>query len=83
MKPLKVIFSLFILLLGFSGCYFDVNDDEGFFGCIEGDGPNVSQEFVLPDFNGISPEFTGKGLPHTRPITRKLPLKALPILLTI
>ncbi len=40
--------------LSFSGCIIDIDDDDGFPGCTEGDGSFITEEFGLPAFEGVS-----------------------------
>lgn len=49
---------LFTLLLGsslfFTGCFVDINDDDGLFGCMDADGPITTIDLNLPNFSGIN-----------------------------
>ncbi|MEL6658040.1 MAG: head GIN domain-containing protein [Bacteroidota bacterium] len=54
MKQMKFLFALVLggsLLL--TGCFIDVNDDDGLFGCIDADGPVTTLELDLAPFDGI------------------------------
>ncbi|MFN7116575.1 MAG: head GIN domain-containing protein [Saprospiraceae bacterium] len=56
MKTIKhILIALFSasLLIFTPGCLFDFDDDEDFFGCVNGDGSIVSEEINLRDFDGI------------------------------
>ncbi len=56
MKTIKHIFIALLsaaTLLLIPGCIFDFDDDEDIFGCINGDGPTVSEEISLRNFDGI------------------------------
>lgn len=56
MKTIKHIFiALFsaAMLVLVPGCIFDFDDDEDIFGCVNGDGPTVSEEINLRNFDGI------------------------------
>lgn len=48
---------LFALTLGaslfFTGCFIDVNDDDGLFGCMNADGPITTADLEIDDFDGI------------------------------
>lgn len=50
---LKWIFGSLVIGLSMTGCFIDVNDDEGLFGCVNGDGPIITQELNLDEFDGI------------------------------
>lgn len=41
------------ILLFVPGCFLDFDDDDDFFGCVNGDGAIVSEEISLRDFDGI------------------------------
>lgn len=48
-----MLFSVAIALLG-SGCFINVNDEDGFFGnCVNGQGPVVTRELPIAPFEGI------------------------------
>ena len=54
MKHMKWIVLAVITALTVSSCFIDINDDDGLFGgCVHGNGPIVSQEFILPQIYGI------------------------------
>lgn len=56
MKTIKHIFIALIsatTLLLIPGCIFDLDDDQDIFGCVRGDGPVVSEEISMRDFDGI------------------------------
>lgn len=56
MKTIKIIsIALFcaVALLFTPGCFLDFDDDDDFFGCVDGDGSIVSEEINLRDFDGI------------------------------
>lgn len=42
------------MCLTVSSCFIDIHDDNGFFGCIDGDGPIVTQTLELDDFDGVA-----------------------------
>ncbi len=42
-----------VLCMTVSSCFIDVDDDDGFFGCVDGDGPIVEQTLTLDEFSGI------------------------------
>ncbi|NRB48948.1 MAG: DUF2807 domain-containing protein [Saprospiraceae bacterium] len=44
---------MMVISMSISSCFIDVNDDDGFFGCVDGDGPIVEQTLNLDDFSGI------------------------------
>ncbi len=52
MKQKLWILSSLLFTLTASGCFFNINDDDGI-GCLRGSGPTVSETLNLPDFNGI------------------------------
>ncbi|MGH1436124.1 MAG: head GIN domain-containing protein [Lewinella sp.] len=55
MNNLKFIFVLVCTgSLFLSGCFVDINDDDGLFGCMDADGPISTIDLNLPDFSGIS-----------------------------
>lgn len=41
-------------------CFIDVNDDDGFFGCVNGNGPIVSVDLDLPQIDAIHLTLPGK-----------------------
>lgn len=49
----KWLAAIMVFSLTISSCFIDVNDDDGFFGCVDGDGPIVEQVLNLDDFSGI------------------------------
>ena len=54
MKQMKFLLTLVLggsLLL--TGCFIDVNDDDGLFGCIDADGPVTTVDLDLASFDGI------------------------------
>lgn len=54
MKKMKLLMALIMggsLLL--SGCFVDINDDDGLFGCIDADGPITTIDLQLEDIDGI------------------------------
>lgn len=54
MKEMKFFLALMLggsLLL--TGCFVDINDDDGLFGCIDADGPVTTLDLDLADFDGI------------------------------
>lgn len=56
MKTIKhILVALFsaAMLLFVPGCIFDLDDDDDIFGCVRGDGPVVSEEITLRNFDGI------------------------------
>jgi autotransporter translocation and assembly factor TamB len=54
MKIAKLLFfTLALASLGFSGCFIDIDDDDGIFGCIDADGPITSVELELDDFEKL------------------------------
>lgn len=56
MKTIKHIFIALIsasTLLLIPGCIFDLDDDQDIFGCVRGDGPVVSEEISMRDFDGV------------------------------
>lgn len=56
MKLLKFkwLMMAFALTLTVSSCFIDIDDDDGLFGCVDGDGPIVDEIISLSDFSGIS-----------------------------
>ncbi len=42
------------LTLTVSSCFIDIDDDDGIFGCVDGDGPVVEEIISLSEFSGIS-----------------------------
>jgi len=56
MKLLKFkwLMMAFALTLTASSCFIDIDDDDGIFGCVDGDGPIVEEVLALSDFSGIS-----------------------------
>lgn len=49
----KWLATLLVFSLTISSCFIDVDDDDGFFGCVDGDGPIVEQVLNLDDFSGV------------------------------
>lgn len=47
-----MLFSIAITLSA-AGCFFDLDDDNDIFGCVNGDGPTVSRTISVSDFDGI------------------------------
>lgn len=50
-------FLLTAVLLGsmtLTGCFLDIDDDGGIFGCIDADGPIITADLELDDFDGIA-----------------------------
>ncbi len=37
-----------------NGCFIDIDDDDGFFNCVNGNGPIVTETLAVPTFTGIS-----------------------------
>lgn len=54
MKTLKWISTAVMLTLLMSSCFIDIDDDDNFFGCVDGDGPIITEEIFLSDFDGIN-----------------------------
>lgn len=55
MNKLKLLFTaLLTSSLVFTGCFVDIDDDNGLFGCMDADGPITSVELNLSDFSGIA-----------------------------
>lgn len=56
MKLLKFkwLMMAFALTLTVSSCFIDIDDDDGFFGCVDGDGPVVEEILSLSEFSGIN-----------------------------
>jgi hypothetical protein len=44
--------AMFISMI-MSSCFINIDDDDGFFGCTDGDGPIITEEIFLSDFDGI------------------------------
>lgn len=60
MKKLLFLFSLIAVgSMTLTGCFIDVDDDDGLFGCVNGDGPAVTEELNVPDFNAIDLTMVG------------------------
>lgn len=53
MKTLKWLSSSLLVCLLMTSCFIDIDDDEGLFGCVDGDGPIITEEIFLDDFDGI------------------------------
>jgi hypothetical protein len=53
MKALKWMSSAVLMSLLVSSCFIDIDDDDGLFGCVDGDGPVVSEEVNMDEFDGI------------------------------
>jgi hypothetical protein len=53
MNKLHWIFLALITVIVTPSCFIDVDDDDGFLGCVKGRGDLVTEELSLPDFNGI------------------------------
>lgn len=54
MKNLKFLFAIILLgSLTLTGCFIDVDDDDGLFGCIDADGPITTADLDIADFVGI------------------------------
>jgi len=53
MKTLKWISSALMVTLLMTSCFIDVDDDGGLFNCVDGDGPIITEEIFLDDFDGI------------------------------
>ena len=51
-----------------NGCFIDVDDDDGFFNCVDGSGPIVTETLTLPNFTGISLEMSGTVLISQGPV---------------
>lgn len=62
MSKIKWLFLMTMLFsMGISSCFIDIDDDDGdFFGCIDGDGPIISEELFLDDFDGIRLELSAR-----------------------
>ncbi len=55
MNNLKFIFALVCTgSLFLSGCFVDINDDDGLFGCMDADGPITTIDLDLPEFTSIT-----------------------------
>ncbi len=56
MKLLKFkwLMMAFALTLTVSSCFIDIDDDDGVFGCVDGDGPVVEEVLALSDFSGVN-----------------------------
>jgi hypothetical protein len=55
MNNLKFLFMLLLSSsLFFTGCFVDINDDDGLFGCMDANGPITTIDLDLPEFSGIS-----------------------------
>ncbi len=56
MKLLKFkwLMMAFALTLTVSSCFIDIDDDDGVFGCVGGDGPVVEAVLALSDFSGVN-----------------------------
>jgi hypothetical protein len=52
--------SLLLAALSLSGCFIDLDDDDDFFNCVNGNGPIVTQEFFLSNFDGIDLELPAR-----------------------
>ncbi|MEL7220918.1 MAG: head GIN domain-containing protein [Bacteroidota bacterium] len=51
----KFLLALVLLVsMTLTGCFIDVNDDDGLFGCIDADGPITTADLELDDFDGIA-----------------------------
>ena len=56
MKTIKIILIAFLGAAGLfltPGCFFDLDDDQDVFGCVKGEGPIVSEEINLRNFDAI------------------------------
>ena len=53
MRKLKLFFIAMTCVSIMTGCFIDVDDDDGFFGCTDGEGPIISEELNLDPFTGI------------------------------
>lgn len=49
----KWLAAIMVFGMTISSCFIDVDDDDGFFGCVDGDGPIVEQVLDLDNFSGI------------------------------
>lgn len=62
MKNFK--WSFLMIALGISilapACFIDIDDDDNFFGCVDGSGPMVSVDLDLPTFDAIHYSLPGK-----------------------
>ena len=53
MKTLKWMTAAVFMSLIMTSCFINIDDDDGFFGCTDGDGPIITEELFLDDFDGI------------------------------
>ena len=53
MSKLKWIFIALVAVMVIPSCFIDVDDDDGFFGCVNGQGPVVTETLNLPSFSGV------------------------------
>ncbi len=51
-----------------NGCFIDVDDDDGFFNCVDGSGPVVTETINVPNFTGISLEISATVLISQGPV---------------
>lgn len=55
MKDFKILFALILLgSLSLTGCFIDVNDDDGLFGCVKANGPIITVDLEMESFDGIA-----------------------------
>ena len=59
MSKLKLFFFGLAVVMVVPSCFIDVDDDDGFFGCVNGSGPVVEQTIDLPDFTGVELSMSG------------------------
>ncbi|NUN99239.1 MAG: DUF2807 domain-containing protein [Saprospiraceae bacterium] len=51
-----------------NGCFIDVDDDDGFFNCVDGNGPVVTETLAIPGFTGISLQISATVLISQGPV---------------
>ncbi|MCB0570733.1 MAG: DUF2807 domain-containing protein [Phaeodactylibacter sp.] len=53
MKRIFWIISALAITISAAGCFIDLDDDDDFFGCVNGEGPSVTRTISISDFDGI------------------------------
>ncbi len=53
MKRIIWMLSAIAIALSTGGCFIDLDDDDDFFGCVNGEGPTVTRTINVADFEGI------------------------------
>ena len=59
MSKLKWILFALAAVMVMPSCFIDIDDDDSFFGCVNGEGPIVSENLDLPSFTGVELSISG------------------------